>query len=253
VNNDTILWIAIISVAAVWYLRSRGARVRAQEEIRERMARPAEGVESSREVAEPKPAALSDEEAYARDAAEMAGKWEREQREAEKAQHAAMQPMREKIAKAEKLIKQSGVGESCCDLIEKTSHWSSWLKRQDWHPPNLMTDVSAEERGWLQRWVAWTYGGTKYRLELDAHNAYEGEGYFGNLALSVNNAPVLDITVSGGGEFIRWHMIGVNAFRAGPWMVQVNDLAGQLRNADRAATHGRDLDRTQETANRIDL
>jgi hypothetical protein len=42
----------------------------------------------------------------------------------------------------------------------------------------------------------------------------------------------LDVTQRIADESDRLRVIGVSALRAGPWMSQINELAGQLRIAD---------------------
>jgi hypothetical protein len=196
----------------------------------------------------------SEDEVFARHAAEAAERLVREREAVERAHRDAMQPIREKLQKARKLINESGVGDAACTTLRVMWHWSSWSKRADWSPPLLVENLDGGERpsskdGRPIKWLEWTLAGTQFRLEHEASQS------IGHLRLHVSGEEVLELEVSQKpeDEYDRWVVFGVSAFRAGPWMTQLNEWAGKLRIVDGQFMREYDLQYYKNIASKIEL
>lgn len=63
----------------------------------------------------------------------------------------------------------------------------------------------------------------------------------------------LDVSQDFNSEYDEWKVYGVSAFKAGPWMAQINDLAGRLEIADRQWLRDHDKKFWGEKAAQIEL
>ncbi|HEY3918766.1 MAG TPA: hypothetical protein VGL83_13290 [Stellaceae bacterium] len=178
---------------------------------------------------------LSDEEIHIREAFATAAYWRREHEAIEQAQRALMQPIEQKLRKARRLVAQSGVGGSACDLLKIMWHWPAQSKHEGWPMPAGVARIDGSDAAnGKPKWIAWTRNNLRFRLQLDAVSNDSVDGTrLGDLKLSVDDEDVLhlDVTQRVGEEYDQWRALGVSGFRAGPWMMQLNEFAGELRIA----------------------
>lgn len=178
---------------------------------------------------------LSGEDVYIREAYAAAAYWKRAHDAVDQAQRVLMQPIREKLHKAQRLVAESGVGGSACDLLQIMWHWPARAQHADWQMPVALEAFDGSEAGaGKAKWIAWTRDGQRFRLQLDAgSNDNAAATRLGELRLRVDGEEVLclDVAQGAGDDHERWRVSGVGSFRVGPWMMQLNELAGELRIA----------------------
>lgn len=184
------------------------------------------------------PAPLSEDELLAREAAGVQARWAQELRAIEQAHDNAMLPLMKKLKQARQLVTKSGVGNAACDVLRFMWHGPSWLTRDD--GSRLMPlegwvsgDLDGGERG---KWLGWIWEDASFRLELIVRSSFfppEDGSTLGDLKLTVDDEQVMHLDVSQrlGDEYDSWRVSGVSAFKAGPWMAQLNELAGRLQIA----------------------
>jgi hypothetical protein len=143
-----------------------------------------------------------------------------------------MQPDLEKVAKAKRLIAESGVGDAACDILRIMWHWPSWSKLGNWKAPLTIEnldggDTTAKPHAFRGgKWLAWCWAGSNFRLELEVSaNHSGGDRELGDLRLFVNEVDVLHLDVSQGldDRSGSWAVFGVSGFRAGHWMAALNE------------------------------
>jgi hypothetical protein len=106
------------------------------------------------------------------------------------------------------------------------------------------------------RWLGWVWLGTRFRLQLEISPNYVGSDFdTAKLHLSADDQEVMTLDVSQRlqDEYYRWRVFGVSALKAGAWMAQLNDLAGQLQVAERQSTLDRERSFYGEKAQKIEL
>lgn len=203
-----------------------------------------------------------EEECFAEEAAEMREKWAAEEEVVWSAHHAAMQPDLAKLAKAKRLVAESGVGDAACDILRIIWHWPSWSKLDNWTAPLAIENLNGANtaakpdavRG--GKWLAWRWAGSNFRLELEVSaNHTGGDSELGDLRLYVNEVDVLHLDVSQelGDNCESWSVFGVSGFRAGRWMTELNEIAGHLRIADSNWSRAQDREFYSKQAENIEL
>jgi hypothetical protein len=232
------------------------------------MSRPAEGIDpvpdnevqeySSAKPSSPaKPRAheLSEEDFYAQQASETAERWRQKQNEIERQHHVAMRPVQEKLERAKKLVKESGVDKACASLLEIMWHWPSWSKRDDWKVDVGISDIFGSDNNTDDKEICWSEDGAHYKLHLKTSRYSHDSSRYGDILLFVNEILVLELDVSQEleDEYSRWRPFGVSAFRAGPWMVQINDLEGRLRASQQESLRANNLKYYSDKARNIDV
>jgi hypothetical protein len=206
-------------------------------------------------------ARLPEDERLAREAAAVRNHWDRELRAVEQAHHDSMQSIRDKLARASRLIDESGVGEAAVTILKVMHHWPSWSKRADWRLPLAVEgldggDVPAKDDGLRDVWLAFRWDGTRFRVDRAAYLSDTGEdGYLGDIHIWADDAEVLVLDVSRDerDEYDRWRWHGVSAFRAGPWMAKLVDLSGRVIIADREWKQRYVRDFYGQRADRVDF
>ena len=106
------------------------------------------------------------------------------------------------------------------------------------------------------KWLGWLWLGTPFRLELDVTPNYTNDDFVtAKLCLFVDNIEVmvLDVSRQLRDEYFSWRFFGVSALKAGPWMAQLNDLAGQLHVAERQSVLDRERSFYGGKAGKIEL
>jgi len=204
---------------------------------------------------------LPEDERLAREAAKVRNHWDCELRAVEQAYHDSMQPIRDKLARANKLIDESGVAEAAVMILKVMHLWPSWARRADWRLPLAVegldgSDVPAKDGGLRGLWLAFQWDGTHFRVHRAAHLSDIGEGgYIGNIHVWADDTEVLvlDVSQGEGDEYDRWFWYGVGAFRAGPWMTKLVDLSGRAIIADREWKQRYVRDFYGQRADRVDL
>lgn len=183
---------------------------------------------------------LPEEERLAQEAAAVRDHWDKE-RQADKQVHEdEMQPVHEKLQKAYELVEDSGVSEAACDIFGIMWHWPSSSKRDDWKwymPVENLDGGETPGRGAENdKWLAWTWEGEPYRLELTVLTVYRDDRHqTGDLKLTVGEELVMHLDVSRHGDeygWLKWSAFAVSALKVGAWMAKLNEFAGRLRIAD---------------------
>ena len=179
-----------------------------------------------------------DEARFVAEAALVRDRLRQKQLEAEKTHAAELRSTKARLHRAIQLVEESGVGESATDLVEILWHSPSRYEKDLSQEPLVVQGLDGGEIADSQksspsgRWLGWTEGNQHYRLELTVtSNFMKDEIEFGHLRLTCDGTLVLDLDVSQriGGDYSQWRVFGVSAFRGGPWMVRLNELAGCAR------------------------
>jgi hypothetical protein len=210
--------------------------------------------------APPPPPPSTEEERLVREAADVQDQWEREREAVEQAHDDEMQPIQERIQKARQFVEDSGVGNAACDILRIMWHWPSWSKGDSWQMPVAVTGLDggktpAQEHSMREgTWLGWTSNDERYRLELSISSAFSD---LGDLRLWVGEQLVMHLDVvqrsRPGAEYSSWGVTDVSAFKAGPWMLQLNELAGRLRIADGQWKRDHEKQHYGEKAGNIEL
>ncbi len=213
---------------------------------------------------EPEKEELNVDELAAEKAKKMTRKWDREKLDVDAAHNNEMEEINEKLVRAGKLVKESGVEDACLDLLRIMWHWPSWSQRDDWELPveiQIMRGGEQNEEAEIDKRedrlpIQWEWNGSQYGLTLIRFLGYPSEGQTGDLKLEINGELILELSVyqkdgPPGNEYNTWGCIGVNALTAGDWMSDIVDLAGQLRIADGDWGRQFDLKQKEGKADRI--
>lgn len=188
---------------------------------------------------------LSDDDRLALEAAEVNSRWADERARVERLHSEEMEPIMLRLSRAKALVDKSGVGDSICFLFKTMRSWPLYSTRPDWVMPIDIEQFSGGETPNDKNvarpvvWLDWSWMQFQFRLEWARNTNWDGGTDTGNLKLSVNGELVLHLDVSEervddyGFREDYWKVYGVSAFKAGPWMTQVNELAGRLKILDR--------------------
>lgn len=202
---------------------------------------------------------LSEDERLAGAAADAQARWADEFRAVEKAHSESMLPIKDKLEKARQLVTRSGVGDAACDILRIMWHWPSWSKRDDWKIPMPIAGLDGGKYDGQQgTWLGWNWGNVPFRLESTVSaSSYmpEDSSILGDLKLIVDGDLVMYLKVKQqlGDEYDTWRMYSVDALKAGPWMAQVNELAGRLRIANSQRYRDTERNSLVEKAQKIEL
>lgn len=264
--DGALVTVIIISAAVAFFIfrawRQRPIKPVGSADVKLSSSPPAPVAPANREPSPPPPLPVPEEDRLAQEAAEMNAHWDEERRAVERTHYDEMQPIKEKLAKARQLVDKSGVGDAARDILRIMWHWPSWSKRDDWKMPVPVEGLDGgrtprhKHGGREGSWLSWTFDGEQYQLELTINPNYTGDAAdIGDLKLTVGGEPVMHLDVSQrlGDEYDSWGVFGVSAFKAGPWMVRLNDLAGRLRIADRQGLRDHEKLFYGEKAGKIEL
>ena len=174
-----------------------------------------------------------------------------------------MEPIKDRLEKARHLVDTSGVGAAACDILGMSGQWPALSQSGDGGPPFT---VGPLEQGRTPRhphggregeWLGWTMDAMPYRLELTVSPRYGSADLseLGDLRLWQGDELVmhLDVLQRIDREFAPWTVFGVSALQVGPWMPQLNEVAGRLRIADGQGRRDRDKTFYGEKAKNIEL
>ena len=206
---------------------------------------------------------LSEEEAFSLKATEIKSRWEKEGRRQQSIQDAEIKPIKSKIEKAKALVESSGVGSSICIILKTTWNWPSSSKQYKWKPPIKIKLLDGgdfpdgKHPAKNGKWLELLWKEHSIRLELIENRDFD-YGSTGVLQLIFDGSLVLELGVSpvDRGEYSvsgDWRYHSVNAFVAGTWMAQINDIAGQLEIARMDEWYKREKGFLEEKSDQIEL
>ncbi|MCB2228391.1 MAG: hypothetical protein KQH53_17055 [Desulfarculaceae bacterium] len=204
----------------------------------------------------------NEDERFAKEAIEAHERWERERQAVEQAHYEEMRPIKEHLEKARQLVIESGVGEAACSILRIMWHWPSKSERDDWQTPIPVDgldggQIPRREHGALGgKSLGWTWDGDTYQMALEIRKNYTDDDFeTGDLRMWVADAMVmhLDVSLQLSDGYDSWRVFGVSAFKAGPWMAQLNELAGRLRVAEGQGLRDYEKEFYGEKAKKIDL
>ncbi|MEE8439088.1 MAG: hypothetical protein V3S07_05825 [Micropepsaceae bacterium] len=180
------------------------------------------------------------EENYANRAASASLESKRRMEQMQREHYSAMQSMQKRSRRAQELVESSGVSDSACELFLIARRWHrDWLRREREGtiaperlvlPENLEQLVIDQDGAWLN----WVDDGAHFRLELDKR--------LNRFTLFVEDHNVLCFDASGDAKLGHLKARDVVSFRAGDWMMRLNDAVGEIRIADLKALHADEFD-----------
>jgi hypothetical protein len=163
---------------------------------------------------------------------------------AKSAPNRSAQEAKEIIDRARKVIKDSRIGKSACELFEHVKYWPAWSKRPDFEK-NLsfpVEDVSGnvdrgtEDKPLNSTTVQFSYSSIPFRLVCnDKGNSHYGDdmGRYGKLEVFAAGELVLGIDIAAGWTadigYDSWHFSDVFAFAPGQWMKAVAEMAALIQ------------------------
>ncbi len=191
------------------------------------------------------------EENYAQRAASAALESKRRMEEMQREHDRAMHSMQKRTRRAQELVDNSGIAEAACELFLIVRRWHrDWLRRERSGtitperlilPPHLHQLVIDQEGAWLN----WTDDGAHFRIEFDKS--------LGRFTIFVEDHNVLCFDASGDPNLGHLKAGDVVSFRAGDWMMRLNDAVGEIRIADLKALHAEEFDISGEKMERINF
>jgi len=180
------------------------------------------------------------EENYAKRASSAALESKRRMEQMQRAHENAIQEMQKRTRKAQELVESSGVSHAACELFLIARRWHrDWLRRERDGtitperlvlPENLEQLIIDQEGAWLN----WVDDGARFRLEFDKR--------LNRFTLFVEDHNVLCFDASGDPKLGHLNAGDVVSFRAGDWMMRLNDAVGEVRIADLKALHAEESD-----------
>jgi len=155
------------------------------------------------------------------------------------------EPPHDRVALAQleawrKLVQTSGAGAAACTIFRILRVWIARSLEPGWVEPLPITDLDGgkslldESADHSLTWIRWTWALRDYVIELAWP---DGGGRHGVLVLAIDDVAVmlLDVELRSGTAESDLVMRDVGHLDPGPWMVQVRELADQLRET---ATEG---------------
>lgn len=180
------------------------------------------------------------EENYAKRAASASLESKRRMEQMQREHDDAMQAMQKRTRRAQELVEGSGVADSACELFLIARRWHrDWLRRERRGtitperlvlPENLDQFVVDQEGSWLN----WVDDGARFRLELDRR--------LNRFTLFVEDHNVLCFDAAGDPKLGNVKARDVVSFRAGDWMMRLNNAVGEIRIADLKTLHSEEFD-----------
>lgn len=181
---------------------------------------------------------------------EHARKAEAEAREASKA-------AKDKIERANKIVKETGLSEDLGDLWEAVEHWPSWSTLpSDWEAPLGFSDIHGAEVENSEE-VCWRWEGASYQLRYVKRTSFLPDYEINprEIHLSVNGQEVAALSYNQRyDDYGSSHSyMGVDALTVGPWITDIVRMTEQLRAEDKRSYEETLAEMDEETASRIKL
>ncbi|NBB26564.1 hypothetical protein GVM20_15635 [Porphyrobacter sp. SLTP] len=184
---------------------------------------------------------------------------EGEARQATVADVEASKAIRQKIARANKIVAEAGLGKDLADLWEMVRPWPSWAKRQTgWEAPDGFSEIAGSENSAIEDSVSqWSWGGRRYELRYVRKQSFSPDPDWNprDIHLSVDGEEVAvlnyDQAYHDYGSSLRH--IGVDALTVGPWMADIVRMVGRLRQEQEARYRKSTADLDAEKAARLNL
>jgi hypothetical protein len=180
------------------------------------------------------------EENYANRAASASLESKRRMEQMQREHDSAMQEMQKRNRRAQELVEGSGVADAACELFLIARRWHrDWLRREREGtiipvrlilPENLEQLVIDQDGSWLN----WIDDGAHFRIELDKR--------LNRFTLFVEDHNVLCFDAAGDAKLGNLKARDVVSFRAGDWMMRLNNAVGEVRIADLKTLHSEEFD-----------
>jgi hypothetical protein len=151
---------------------------------------------------------------------------------------------RQRIARANELVKQSGLGKALVELLEHTKYWPSWSQRDDFRQwvGFPVGEVLAKEHREDSKFrttktviACFTYQGDQYATLFKDNGGIslpDGEMYYsGTVELVAGGETVLGLNITEEhNEFTSdWRYSDVYALKMGPWSKALIEIAAHIR------------------------
>lgn len=158
-----------------------------------------------------------------------------EAQEAAAADREATMDSKDKIARAERVVKEAGLDADLASLWEEVRYWPSWTTNPTGYdlPEGFSSVWGFESASQSEKVSSWEWGGKSYEMKYIRHHNYTPDADWNprDLHLSVDGEEVLvqsyNDNYSEFGSSLRY--TGVDALRVGSWMADVVRMVGHLR------------------------
>ena len=168
-----------------------------------------------------------------------------------------------KLRRAQDVLDKAELWQGVFYLYDEVKHWPSWSRRDDWAAPLVLDELAGGSEDGLEprastRWVAWRRDGRTFRLQLvdrGTSSWSDDMDRHGELSVQVDDVQVLAISCAQdlSSEWSTWRGVTLNAFTAGPWMIDLARLIAEVRGVKEAESRKRDLAYYGGRADRIIL
>lgn len=251
---ESWIWVAVL-VAAVWFvfLRGEGSSSRKADDARRTISDPINWAKSKASGLEPA------EQAEVDRAVEERKRLEAEARHATVADVEASKAIRQKIARANKIVEEAGLGDDLASLWEMVRAWPSWVKRPtDWKAPDGFTDISGSELSAIEdSFCQWSWGGNRYELRFVRKQSFSPDPEWNprdiHLLLNGEEVAVLNYNQVYHEYGSGLRHVGVDALTVGPWMTDIVKMEGQLKQEQEGRYRKSIADLDAEKAARLNL
>jgi hypothetical protein len=175
---------------------------------------------------------------------------------------------RERMKRAEDLVRQSGLGKALEVLLEQTKYWPSWLERDDFRTwigfpvGEALAKEQWDEEGFGRSKAViacFTYQGGQYASvfkDKGGTGLPDGEVYYsGTVEFISNSETVLGLNISQDrGAFASdWRYNSVYALKMGAWSKVLLEIAAHIRAHKRDLSIRSDEKRVMEQAKKISI
>ncbi len=256
-SYDSWFWIVVGAVAFWFFVLRRKAPV-AEPDNQPKSPPPLPDSWFERAIEEPETEKTPDELEIER-AMQARMKIEEDARRIATINEEATREAKEKIARAEKIIQETGLDNDIGDLWDAVKHWPSWSSMPDrWTPPSGFTDISGgatDNRD--QSLTSWVWEGKAYTLTCTEQPNYTPDYDWNprDIVLKVDGEEVAALSYN---EVFNdygsdYKYVLVEALTVGPWMTDIVRLTAQLRLDQSRRLNQMDADYEAQRASRINL
>lgn len=104
-------------------------------------------------------------------------------------------PTHDKIERAEKFMKTSGLNKSFLNVIRHTWHWESWSKKESFgkYSAFKVSNIEGEKEGLYERYVSFAYNDHKFKFEFKEEKIPESSWQYADMSLIYDDEKVLQI------------------------------------------------------------